>query len=187
MLTALFRAFSFKPKQVPFKKWNITRGDHVHIISGHEKGKHGRVVCVLKKRNQVIVHGVNLRIRHKRAGVMSSESTTTYEKESPIHVSNMLLSDPETKKPTRVKIGYLEDGTRVRVSKKSGAVIPKPKRNNLTYERRHKKKIDGVKDTKTEIALKRTYFGEDFEKIKEEFNEYIKKREKEAMWLVFPE
>ena len=62
----------------------------------------------------------------------------TVQKESPMHVSNVALIDPQIGQPTRIKYGFLEDGTKVRVSKKSGAIIPKPDRSHLTYFNRTK-------------------------------------------------
>lgn len=51
------------------------------------------------------------------------------QKEAPIHVSNVSLIDPETGTPTRIKYGFMEDGTKVRIAKKSGALVPKPDRS----------------------------------------------------------
>ena len=62
------------------------------------------------------------------------------QKEFPIHVSNVALICPETNRATRITTGYLEDGTKVRVAKKSGAVIPKPEYENLRYINRTKEK-----------------------------------------------
>ena len=55
------------------------------------------------------------------------------QKEAPIHLSNVNLIDPQLQTATKVKFAYLEDGTKVRVSKKTGALIPKPDRSHLTY------------------------------------------------------
>jgi large subunit ribosomal protein L24 len=64
-----------------------------------------------------------------------------------IHVSNCNLVDPVTGTGTRVGIGYLEDGTKIRVSKKSGSIIEKPSREDMAYESRTKNKVDGTVDT----------------------------------------
>ena len=77
--------------------------------------------------------------------------------------------DPEIKKPTRIKLGYLEDGKKVRVSIKSGAVIPKPDRSNLKYILRTKSKTIGDLDTKPEDVLEKTYKGEDYVSVYNEF------------------
>lgn len=86
-----------------------------------------------------------------------------------------------------MKVGYLETGEKVRISKKSGALIPKPVVTESLRKERLKSVEDGLKDTKSDDVLTQTYFGEDFAKVREEFQEYIKKREQEASWLVFPE
>ena len=71
----------------------------------------------------------------------------TIQREYPIHVSNIALIDPTLDEPTKMKQGFLENGTRVRISKKSGAILPKPDREHLTFINRTKKKEDGVLDT----------------------------------------
>jgi large subunit ribosomal protein L24 len=109
----------------------------------------------------------------------------TVQSEYPVHISNCQLVDPSLNKPTKITWGYLEDGSRVRVSKKSGAIIEKPVRDDLTYIARTKKRENGPHDTLPEEALKKTYKGEDFSRVKAEFDEYIRiKEEKErAMWF----
>ena len=84
------------------------------------------------------------------------------QKEFPIHVSNVMLIDPETKyniysKRSRTRDGFLEDGTKVRIAKKSGAMIPKPVFPELSYKERHKNISkyyleDGPKDTPSDIG-----------------------------------
>ena len=83
-------------------------------------------------------------------------------------------------------MGYLADGTKVRVSKKSGAIIEKPERSDLKYINRTASKEAGDADTKPEDVLQKTYQGEDFVKVYNEFQEYIRiKEEKEEQLLVF--
>ena len=65
----------------------------------------------------------------------------------------MALIDPEYNKPTRIKYGFLEDGTKVRISKRSGSIIPKPDRDHLRYQERTKDFKIGPYDTTPEIAL----------------------------------
>ena len=86
----------------------------------------------------------------------------------------------------------MEDGSKVRISKKSWALIPKPSFPSLTYAERHKNYSkayleDGPKDTTAEAALKRTYYGLDKDSIKARFDKWIQEQESEAKWLVFPE
>lgn len=111
----------------------------------------------------------------------------TVQKEYPVHVSNVSLIDPEHNVPTRIKYGFLEDGTKVRISKKSGALIPKPDRSNLTYLNRTKGKEPGPNDTKPEDVVEKTYKGEDFLRVKAEFDEYIRMKEEKEGLMVFPE
>ena len=74
-----------------------------------------------------MVQGVNLKFITVDDEEMQRRKKVV-QKEFPIHVSNVNLVDPETGRATRVSTGYLEDGTKVRIAKKSGAVIPKPER-----------------------------------------------------------
>ena len=114
---------------------NIRKGDLVQVISGPsqdrggDRGKQGRVIEVLVDKNRVIVEGVNFVTRHVRVGQTQRGSKTggIETHEAPIHVSNVQLVDPKTKKPTRV--GFRSevvdrDGVpktiRVRYAKKSG-------------------------------------------------------------------
>ena len=110
----------------------------------------------------------------------------TVQKESPIHVSNVSLIDPESATPTRIRYGFLEDGSKARISKKSGALIPKPDRSALKYMNRTKGKEAGPNDTKPEDVLEKTYTqGEDFLIVKAEFDEYIRIKEEKEGLLVF--
>ena len=102
-----------------------------------------------------------------------------------MHVSNVSLIDPESGKPTRIKYGFLEDGSKVRIAKKSGALIPKPDRSNMKYINRTKGKETGINDTKAEDVLEKTYRGEDFLRVKAEFDEYIRIKEEKEGLLVF--
>jgi large subunit ribosomal protein L24 len=107
------------------KKWKIYPGDMVQIISGKDKGKQGPVKSVIRNKNRLIISGLNMLSRFKK----KTETTpaTPYLKENSIHYSNVMLIDPQTGKPTRVTYKYLKTGNKVRVSKDSGVVIPKPK------------------------------------------------------------
>ncbi|MEI5583987.1 MULTISPECIES: 50S ribosomal protein L24 [unclassified Agromyces] len=110
---------------------NIKKGDLVQVISGRrdDRGKQGKVIEVLVDRNRVVVEGVNYVTKHVRVGQTQRGTKTggIETHEAPIHVSNVALVDPETKKPTRVgfrtetvtKDG-VEKTVRVRYAKKSG-------------------------------------------------------------------
>ena len=100
----------------------IKKGDQVIVITGRDKGKTGEVIKSMPKENKVIVQGINLVKRHTRPTQESAGGIIT--KEAPIHVSNVALIDPKDGKATRV--GFkVENGQKVRVSKRSGEVISK--------------------------------------------------------------
>lgn len=102
----------------------IRKGDEVIVISGEYKGTKGRVLKVFRKQQRVIVENVNFVKRATRANPQKNQQGGLIEKEAPIHVSNLLLADPKTKKPTRIRHEILGDGKSVRISKKSGEEIP---------------------------------------------------------------
>ncbi|MCC5981856.1 MAG: 50S ribosomal protein L24 [Oceanicaulis sp.] len=98
----------------------IKKGDKVAILAGRDKGKTGEVIKVMPSEGRVIVSGVNMVKRHNRPTQTTPGGIE--EKEAPIHVSNVALTDPKSGEATRV--GFEErDGKKVRVSKKSGEVI----------------------------------------------------------------
>ena len=99
----------------------IKKGDKVVIIAGIEKGKEGTIARVLPKEQKVIVSGLNMVKKHVKPNQAEPEGKIT-EKEAPIHVSNVALVDPKTKKATKVKY-EIKDGKKVRVAKKSSTVI----------------------------------------------------------------
>ena len=99
----------------------IKRGDTVVVISGKERGKRGEVERVIPKENRVVVGGVNVRTRHARPTQQNQDGLYTFE--APIHVSNVMLVDPESGKPTRVGYRFTDSGEKVRVNKKSGKDI----------------------------------------------------------------
>ncbi len=99
----------------------IKKGDQVQILSGKDRGKRGTVVLVLPEAERVVVEGDNIVKRHRRAKT-NTEKGERIEKAAPIHVSNVMLVDKETGKPTRD--GYKFEGKeKVRVSKRSGKTI----------------------------------------------------------------
>ncbi|MBA4179746.1 MAG: 50S ribosomal protein L24 [Anaerolinea sp.] len=100
----------------------IKRGDKVVVISGKDKGKRGTVRAVINKHGRVLVEGVNLIKRHQRARAQGQISQIL-EREAPLHMSNVMLIDPNTDQPTRVAFRKREDGSMVRVGKRSGEDI----------------------------------------------------------------
>jgi large subunit ribosomal protein L24 len=100
----------------------IRRGDEVIVISGKDNGKSGKVLRVDPAKSRVYVEGLNIIKRHQKARPGSMEPGGVIEREGPIHVSNVALRDPKSKKPTRVK-SVVEHGKRLRASTRSGAKI----------------------------------------------------------------
>ncbi len=89
------------------------------------------------------------------------------------------------RKPTRIRFGYLADGSKVRISKKSGSIVEKVINPAWSVKNRIKNKVDGIADTPPILASEKTYEGENFDKIKKEFDEYIQNKEKKETLLVF--
>jgi len=99
----------------------IKKGDRVVVLTGRDKGKTGEVLAVLPKEERAVVRGVNVRVRHQRQ--TQSQEGGLIRKEGTIHLSNIALADPSTGKATRVGFKTLDDGTKVRIAKKSGERI----------------------------------------------------------------
>ena len=96
----------------------IRRDDQVLVISGKDRGKTGRVVEVDPKKNRVYVEGLNIVKRHQRPRPGSTDPGGVIEKPGPIHISNVMLLDPQDNKPTKVSI-LREDGKRFRVGRRT--------------------------------------------------------------------
>jgi large subunit ribosomal protein L24 len=99
----------------------IKRGDTVVVISGKEQGKRGEVERVLPKEDRVVVGGVNVRTRHARPTQNNQQGLYTFA--APIHVSNVMLVDPDSGEPTKVGYRFTDSGEKLRVSKKTGKDI----------------------------------------------------------------
>lgn len=103
------------------QKLHVKKGDTVVVISGKEKGKQGEIIAVDIKKERVTVKGLNLVKRHTKPSQANPQGGII-EKEGTIHVSNVMVLDPEQKVPTRTK--KVEDnGSYVRVAVKSGAKL----------------------------------------------------------------
>ena len=105
----------------------IRRDDTVVVIAGKDKGKTGRVLRVDTKHDKVYVEGLNMVKRHQRPRSLRDTQRAdavggVIEREGPIHISNVMLVDPNGNQPTRVKI-VREEGRRKRIGKKSGQEI----------------------------------------------------------------
>jgi large subunit ribosomal protein L24 len=105
----------------------IRKGDTVKVMSGKDKGKTGTVLTVEPKRNRVFVDGLNMTTRHQRPRSIrdaqrAGEVGGVTHQPGPIHISNVMLLDPKSNEPTRVKITR-EGGQRKRIAKRSGEEI----------------------------------------------------------------
>jgi large subunit ribosomal protein L24 len=102
----------------------IKKGDEVIVIAGRDKGMTGKVITADPKRERVVVEGVNLVKRHKKEtnqGPRGAKDGGIVTKEGPIHVSNVALV--ENGKPIRVGYRFDDDGTKIRVSRRTGKDI----------------------------------------------------------------
>src|SRR4029078_2120826 len=99
----------------------IKKGDHVVVLTGKDKGKHGEVRKVMPDENRAIVKGVAMIRRHQRQ--TATQDGGIISKDTAIHMSNLAIEDPKDGKPTRVGFKFLKDGRKVRVAKRSGEVI----------------------------------------------------------------
>ena len=107
------------------RKIKIMKGDRVRVIRGNYRDMEGAVLEVLRDSGKVRVEGVNMRKRHSRPSQANPEGgIITFE--GPIDVSNVMLIDPATGEPSRVRMRIEEDGTKERISVKSGNPIPRP-------------------------------------------------------------
>ena len=98
----------------------LKKGDKVVVLAGKDKGKEGEITSVDPKAGKAIVQGVNVAIRHQRQSQTAQGGRVPTE--MPIDLSNLAMVDPKDGGPTRV--GFrVEDGKKVRIAKKSGAVI----------------------------------------------------------------
>jgi large subunit ribosomal protein L24 len=102
-------------------RMKVKKGDQVMVISGKDKGKRGRVIEVLTRKRKVLVEGLNILKHHLRQNRQRGVAGGIVEREAPIDVSNVMLV--EGGRPVRVGYQILQDERKVRVSKRTGAVI----------------------------------------------------------------
>lgn len=104
------------------KKLHIKKGDEVQVTSGNAKGEVGRVISIDRKKDRVLVEGINMVSRHVKPDASNPQGGIV-KKEAGIHISNLMLIDPKEKKPTRVGRKADSEGKLVRYYKKSGEVV----------------------------------------------------------------
>ncbi|HUO50687.1 MAG TPA: 50S ribosomal protein L24 [Candidatus Paceibacterota bacterium] len=100
----------------------LKKGDKVVVIAGKEKGNTGTIVRVLPAENMVVLDKMNMVKRHRRPNMVSQKGQII-DKAMPIHASNVMIADPKTGKPSRIKITRGKEGSRARVAVKSGQEI----------------------------------------------------------------
>lgn len=100
----------------------IRKGDDVIVITGRDKGRRGTVLRRVDS-ERVVVEGVNRVKKHVRPNPMKGQTGGIIDKDMPIHISNIALFNPQTKKADRVGVKVLEDGRRVRVYKSNGEMV----------------------------------------------------------------
>ena len=105
---------------------HVRKGDTVRVLRGDDKGREGKVLKVFTKTGRVLVEGVNIVKKHRRAR-RPEEQSGIIEAPAPVAASNVMLLDPKTGAPTRTRRRTDADGTKERVSAKSGEVISTPR------------------------------------------------------------
>lgn len=103
-------------------KLRIKKGDTVSVITGNDKGKSGKVLEVFPEKNRVIVEGINMVTKHQKPAAGRPEGAIV-KTEASIHVSNVMLMDPASGKPTRVGKKLNDKGKLQRFAKKTGEFI----------------------------------------------------------------
>lgn len=99
----------------------IKKGDTVIVLAGRDKGKTGEVIQMIVSDNKALVRGVNMVRRHQKQ--TQTQEAGIIAKEAPIQLSNVAIVDPKDGKATRVGFKVQDDGTKVRVAKRSGDLI----------------------------------------------------------------
>ena len=105
-------------------KLHVTTGDTVKVVRGDDKGHVGKVIRVYRKTGRVVVEGANIVKRHRKARSPEDQGGIV-DFPAPIHASNVMLLDPKTDAPTRTRRRIDTDGTKERLSVKSGEAIPR--------------------------------------------------------------
>jgi large subunit ribosomal protein L24 len=102
----------------------LTKGDTVRVMRGEDAGKEGKIIRVYRKTGRVTVEGINIVKRHRKAR-RAEEKSQILEMPAPVHHSNVMLLDPKSGEPTRIRRRIDDDGTKERISAKSGDALPR--------------------------------------------------------------
>lgn len=104
-------------------RMKVRKNDQVLVTAGRDKGKRGRVIEVQTKKGRIVVEGVNVAKKAVKPNRQRGIAGGIVERESPIDISNVLVLDPSSRKPTRIGFQVLQDGRKVRIARKTGASI----------------------------------------------------------------
>ena len=110
------------------EKLHVVKGDTVRVVRGDDKGKEGKIIRVYTKTGRVTIEGVNIVKKHRKAR-KAEETSGIIEMAAPMHASNVMLLDPKSGAPTRIRARIDTDGTKERISAKSGDAIQRPGKN----------------------------------------------------------
>jgi large subunit ribosomal protein L24 len=106
------------------QKLHVSKGDTVRVMRGDDKGKEGKIIRVYPKTGRVLIEGVNIVKKHRRART-AEEQSGIIDMPAPVHASNVMLLDPKSGEPTRTRKQVDEDGTKERIAVKSGEALPR--------------------------------------------------------------
>ena len=101
---------------------HVRKGDTVIVVAGKERGKKGKVLRVIPEKSRVVVERINMIKKHQKP-TQKLRQGGIIEREGAIHLSNVMLVDPGSDRPTRVGMRALSDGKKVRVAKRSGEML----------------------------------------------------------------
>jgi large subunit ribosomal protein L24 len=101
---------------------HVRKGDTVMVVAGKERGKKGKVLRVIPEKGRVVVERLNMIKKHQKP-TQKIRQGGIIEREGSIHLSNVMLVDPGSDKPTRVGMKALSDGKKVRVARRSGEML----------------------------------------------------------------
>jgi large subunit ribosomal protein L24 len=104
---------------------NIKKNDIVIVTTGKDKGKKGKVLRILPDSNKAIVEKINFIMKHTRANPSKNQKGGILQKESPIHISNLMLICSECGQPSRIGYTRLQDGKKVRICRRCEGILDK--------------------------------------------------------------
>ena len=107
------------------EKIHVMKGDTVRVVRGDDKGKEGKLLRVFPKTGRITIEGINIVKKHRKAK-RAEEQSGIIEMPAPMHASNVMLKDPKSGAPTRIRARIDTDGTKERISVKSGDAVARP-------------------------------------------------------------